>query len=81
MCDSQDLTLQPILSNGVATVRQTLSRLFSAMAAEWANRLRKLVSWPGYILAGGDELPDDAALRKQGGQVERQPPDHRQPTC
>jgi hypothetical protein len=43
MCDSQDLTLQAILSNGVATVRQTLSRVFSAMAAEWAKKGRKLV--------------------------------------
>ena len=34
MCGSQDLTLQAILSNGVATVRQTLRRMFSAMAAE-----------------------------------------------
>ena len=50
MCDSQDLTLQAILSNGVATVRQTLSRVFSAMAAEWANRRRKLVLWPAYII-------------------------------
>ena len=36
-CDSQDLTLQDILSNGVATVRQTLGRMFSAMAAERAK--------------------------------------------
>jgi hypothetical protein len=43
MCDSQDLTLQAILSNGVATVRQTLWRMFSAMAAERAKKGRKLV--------------------------------------
>jgi hypothetical protein len=48
MCDSQDLTLQAILSNGVATVRQTLSRVFSAMAAEWAKKGRKLVLRPGF---------------------------------
>jgi hypothetical protein len=48
MCDSQDLTLQAILSNGVATVRQTLSRVFSAMAAERAKKGRKLVLTPGF---------------------------------
>ena len=45
-CDSQDLTLQAILSNGVATVRQTLRRMFSAMAAERAKKRRKLVLTP-----------------------------------
>ena len=45
-CDSQDLTLQAILSNGVATVRQTLSRVFSAMAAERAKKRSKLVLTP-----------------------------------
>ena len=49
MCGSQDLTLQAILSNGVATVRQTLSRVFSAMAAERAKKGRKLVLTPDYI--------------------------------
>ena len=34
LCGVQDLTLQAILSNGVATVRQTLRRMFSAIAAE-----------------------------------------------
>src|SRR5438105_7029398 len=48
-CGSQDLTLQAILSNGVATVRQTLSRVFSAMAAERAKKGRKLVLTPDYI--------------------------------
>jgi hypothetical protein len=48
MCDSQDFTLQAILSNGVATVRQTLSRVFSAMAAEWAKKGRKLVLRPDF---------------------------------
>ena len=48
MCGSQDLTLQAILSNGVATVRQTLRRMFSAMAAERAKKRRKLVQTPGY---------------------------------
>ena len=48
-CDSQDLTLQAILSNGVATVRQTLSRVFSAMGAERAKKGRKLVLRPGYV--------------------------------
>jgi len=43
------LTLQAILSNGVATVRQTLSRVFSAMAAERAKKGRKLVLTPDYI--------------------------------
>jgi hypothetical protein len=47
-CDSQDLTLLAILSNGVATVRQTLSRVFSAMAAERAKKGRKLVLTPGF---------------------------------
>jgi hypothetical protein len=47
-CDSQDLTLQAILSNGVASVRQTLRRMFSAMAAERAKKRRKLVQTPGY---------------------------------
>ncbi len=47
-CDSQDLTLQAILSNGVTTVRQTLRRMFSAMAAERAKKRRKLVLRPGY---------------------------------
>ncbi len=46
-CDSQDLTLQAILSNGVATVRQTLRRMFSAMAAERAKKRRTLVLRPG----------------------------------
>ena len=41
-CDSQDLTLQSMLSDGVATVRQTLSRILSAMA-ERAKKGRKLV--------------------------------------
>jgi len=45
-CDSQDLTLQAILSNGVATVRQTLRRMFSAMAAERAKKRHKLVLTP-----------------------------------
>ncbi len=48
MCGSQDLTLQAILSNGVATVRQTLRRMFSAMAAERAKKRRKLVLTPVY---------------------------------
>jgi hypothetical protein len=47
-CGSQDLTLQAILSNGVATVRQTLRRIFSAMAAERAKKRRKLVLTPVY---------------------------------
>jgi hypothetical protein len=47
-CDSQDLTLLAILSNGVATVRQTLSRVFSAMAAERAKKGRKLVLSPDF---------------------------------
>src|SRR2546426_9600518 len=46
---SQDLTLQAILSNGVATVRQTLRRMFSAMAAERAKKRRKLVLTPGFV--------------------------------
>jgi len=49
MCDSRDLTLQAILSNGVATVRQTLRRTFNAMAAERAKKRRKLVLTPDYI--------------------------------
>jgi hypothetical protein len=47
-CDRQDLTLEDILSNGFATVRQTLRRMFSAMAAERAKKRRKLVLRPGY---------------------------------
>jgi hypothetical protein len=46
ICGSQDLTLQAILSNGVATVRRTLRRMFSAMAAERAKKRRKLVLTP-----------------------------------
>ncbi len=46
LCGVQDLTLQAILSNGVATVRQTLRRMFSAMAAERAKKRRKLVLTP-----------------------------------
>ena len=49
MCGSQDLTLQAILSNGIATVRQTLRRMFSAMAAERAKKRRKLVLTPDYV--------------------------------
>src|SRR5437870_6289037 len=49
MCGSQDLTLQAILSNGVATVRQTLRRMFSAMAAERAKKRRKLVLTPVFV--------------------------------
>src|SRR5438477_11217135 len=48
MCGSQDLTWQSILSNGVATVRQTLRRMFSAMAAERAKKRRKLVLTPAF---------------------------------
>jgi hypothetical protein len=48
-CDSHDLTLQAILSNGVATVRQTLRRMFSAMAAERAKKRHKLVLTPGFV--------------------------------
>ena len=48
-CGSQDLTLQAILSNGVATVRQTLRRMFSAMVAERAKKRRKLVLTPGFV--------------------------------
>jgi hypothetical protein len=51
MCGSQDLTLQAILSNGVATVRQTLRRMFSAMAAEGAKKRRKLVLTPVYNIS------------------------------
>jgi hypothetical protein len=40
--------LQAILSNGVATVRQILRPMFSAMAAERAKKRRKLVLGPGY---------------------------------
>jgi hypothetical protein len=41
MCDRQDLTLQAILSNGVAIVRQTLG---------WgAKKRRKLALWPDFI--------------------------------
>jgi len=47
---SQDLTLQAILSNGVATVRQTLGRMFSAMAAEKAKKWRKLVLTPVFAI-------------------------------
>jgi hypothetical protein len=43
---SQDLTLQAILSNGVATVMQILSRVFSVMAAERAEKGRKLAIRP-----------------------------------
>ena len=56
-CDSQDLTLQDILSNGVATVRQTLRRMFSAMAAEGAKERRKLVLRPGYEQLTSIRLP------------------------
>jgi len=35
--------LQAILSNGVATVRQILRQMFSAMATERAKKRRKLV--------------------------------------
>jgi hypothetical protein len=42
----QDSTLQPILSNAVATVRQTLRRMFRAMVAETAKKRRKLVLSP-----------------------------------
>jgi hypothetical protein len=49
MCDSEDLTLQAILSNGVATVRQTIRRIFSAMAAAWTKKRCKLVLTPDYI--------------------------------
>ena len=48
-CDSQDLTLQAILSNGVATVRQILSRVFSAMAAERTKKGRQLVIRPDSV--------------------------------
>src|SRR5207245_423549 len=50
MCCSQDLTLQAILSNGVATVRQTLGGMFSAMAAEKAKKWRKLVLTPVFAI-------------------------------
>jgi hypothetical protein len=46
ICDSQDLALHTVMSDGVATVRQTLSRAFSAMAAERAKKGRKLVLRP-----------------------------------
>jgi len=36
-CDSQDLTLQAILSNGVVTVRQTLG----GCSAQWLLRGRR----------------------------------------
>ena len=42
-CDSQDLTLQAVLSNGLATVRQTFRRMFTAMAAERGKKRRKLL--------------------------------------
>ena len=42
----QDLTLQAILSSGVAPVRQTLRRLFNAIAHERAKKRRKLVLTP-----------------------------------
>src|SRR5207244_8360138 len=38
-----------IVSNGGATVRQTLSRVFSAMAAERAKKGRKLVLTPDWV--------------------------------
>ena len=66
MCGSQDLTLQAILSNGVATVRQTLRRMFSAMAAERAKKRRKLVLTPVFdnnplkSLASSFALPSDS---------------------
>ena len=48
LCNSLDSTLRAILSNGVATVRQTLSWMFSAMADERAKKRRKLVLMPGF---------------------------------
>src|SRR5439155_25215053 len=42
MCGSQDLTLHAIMAYGVCTVRQTLRRMFSAMAAERGRKRRKL---------------------------------------
>jgi hypothetical protein len=42
----QDLTLQATLSDGVAIVRQTLSRVSSAMGAERAKKGRMLVLRP-----------------------------------
>jgi hypothetical protein len=48
-CDSQDWTFQAILSNRIATVRQTLRRMFSAMAAERANKRRTFVLTPDYV--------------------------------
>jgi len=44
---------------GVATVRQTLSRVFSAMAAERAKKRRKLVLTPDY-----DTCASASALRR-----------------
>ena len=63
-CDSQDLTLLAILSNGVATVRQTLSRVFSAMAADaWFRKLSRPVSPPGFSLWIISGLP---VIQKRG---------------
>jgi hypothetical protein len=65
--------LQAILSNGVATVRQTLRRMFSALAAERAKKRRKLVlrlvtSVTRMTLAGwllrAHRRPRPAALRQ-----------------
>jgi subtilisin family serine protease len=48
------LTLQAILSNGVATVRQTLSRVFSAMAADaWFRKLSRPVGVAKQVLLLG----------------------------
>ena len=48
LCGVQDLTLQAILSNGVATVRQTLSRMFGEWLLRGAKKRRTLVLTPGY---------------------------------
>jgi len=64
-CGSQDLTLQAILSNGVATVRQTLSRVFSAMAAERAKKGRKLVLTPVIIRCGRKLICDGVSVSNE----------------
>jgi hypothetical protein len=66
-CDSQDLTLQAILSDGVTTVRQTFRRNVYRNGVERARKRRKLVLTPFLQTIG---LPENPILDLKCGTIQ-----------
>jgi hypothetical protein len=65
ICDSQDLTLQAILSNAVAIVRQTLRRMFSGMVGLRERRTARAYVSADYNIFNLQQIC--CAIRNNGG--------------